>query len=104
MAYAQDCWQNSRRIEIGGLPNIETEFNILIPVQNSPGKRPASVVLAFTSNTLNSLGVSGRQKVLRVYRIFGPAVMQPAYSPLIAVNGLTASGDASLVEDFSTDW
>ena len=67
-------WPVSRKIIIDSLPNIENEFNILIPVRNTAGKYPTNIVLAFSRSTYKSYNVANLNKFVAVYRVFGPPI------------------------------
>ena len=53
---------------------MQNDFNILIPVTNEEGELPYNIVIAFTRAEYVSLGVTGYDKLLAVYRVFGPTI------------------------------
>lgn len=51
-----DCWMHSSHFEIYELPDINQEFNILIPIKSSTTEFPSRIVIAFILSGQTVLG------------------------------------------------
>ncbi|EAR88266.2 transmembrane protein, putative (macronuclear) [Tetrahymena thermophila SB210] len=85
---SSDTWFNQKKIEITNLPNIQNEFNILIPITNLNGKLPIRLVIAFTSSQNTVFGLGGLDKVLNAFRVAGLPVYGKLQSPIPTMNGI----------------
>lgn len=83
------------------MPNLENEFNILLPIKNVAGKYPQRIAIAFFNTQHTALGITNQLKTLSVYRIFGPTLSGPINAVIGSINGLAANTDASL--DFTAN-
>jgi hypothetical protein len=90
-------------VDVYSLPNIENEFNILIPVRNQAGTYPTQLVVTFSTQDLSFNGVTKLPYVRNAFRVYGPPVTGSLTlpTPVINVNnlGLNRAG-----LDFTTDW
>lgn len=104
--YPLNAWHSNRMYEISLLPNLENEFNILLPCSNTPNKFPHSVILAFATYDYTAIGVPNYYKIVSVYRIFGPAMLQPLNFATNVPNlsGLALNTDTTLDATFETNW
>ncbi|KAL4476525.1 hypothetical protein ABPG74_010258 [Tetrahymena malaccensis] len=85
---SSDTWFNQKKIEITNLPNIQNEFNILIPITNLNGKLPIRLVIAFTNSQNTVFGLGGLDKVLNVFRVAGLPVNGKLQNPIPTMNGI----------------
>ncbi|KAL4473220.1 hypothetical protein ABPG72_015601 [Tetrahymena utriculariae] len=85
---SSDTWFNQKKIEITNLPNIQNEFNILLPITNLNGKLPIRLVIAFTSSQNTVFGLGGLDQVLNVFRVAGLPVNGKLQNPIPTMNGI----------------
>jgi hypothetical protein len=94
-----------KRVEVTNLPNLESEFNILIPLTNTENTYPYNLVIAFSTQTQVSLGVSGYHKIVNVFRVFGPSLFATvSTTALTTINSMTVNSDETLTADFTANW
>lgn len=41
------------------LPDVQSEFNIMVPIVNINGNLPTRIVIAFTTNSHSTFGLTG---------------------------------------------
>lgn len=72
---------------------MENEFNILIPVQNAVNKYPYNLVIAISTQTRTSLGVSGYHNIISVFRYkgSGPTISGNIFTPITVFNSMAAN-------------
>lgn len=100
----RDIWHCSDRVEFYNLPSIQNEFNLLVPITQKVANPPRSMNIAFMSQNYTIDGVTGLLRVLSVYRLFGPAVVQSIQGSSIGtLNGVTASHSGLASMDMTAD-
>lgn len=92
--------------EATNLPNIENEFNILIPCTNTPSLFPKSIVIAFAVKDKSVMGVTGLNRIVSAYRVYGPTFLAPfAFTTAVpTMTGLAANTDTTLDVNFDANW
>lgn len=105
MSTPQDIWVNSQRVDFMNLPPLINEFNLLVPVTQKLNTAPSSLTIAFMKSNYSVGDVGGLLRVLRVYRLFGPAISKPIAGSIPSINSLMPTLPGSLNKDFNlTSW